>query len=212
MKRLAQFAGILFLLMTVMYIGADLAGWLDEKRINAFFEAQNKYAAAAVLGGLLMVDLFLPLPSSVLMTLCGAICGGWAGFAVALCGSLASAWLGFWLCRRYGRNMFYRLIDNNPTEIDHVENWLNRYGAWCLVLSRSVPMLTEIVSCLCGLGHMTFRRFTVLALLGTVPTCAVYAYAGSQGATFGFGIALVAAFIVPGLGFLALKLVGYGRK
>jgi len=209
MKRLLQLAGALFCVMTLLFLAAEAMGWLEESRLAAWVDGvrgspAGRIWAGLLLGTLLASDLVLPLPSSVLMTLCGATCGFAGGFAVATAGAMVGAWLGFGLCRRYGRPAFRRLIDDQPGEVERVGCWLETYGAWGIVLSRSVPMLTEVVSCLCGLGELSWRRFTLLAALGTLPVCAVYAYAGSRGLQVGSGLALLVALVLPGLGFILL--------
>ena len=54
-------------------------------------------------------------------------------------------------------------------------------------LSRSVPMLTEIVSCAAGLARIPFRVFLALSVAGTLPLCAVYAWAGNRSLRGGAG-------------------------
>lgn len=205
MKRLIQIAGFLFVAMTIMFIVAERCGWLSEGAVRGFTENASRPVAALVLWLLLAGDLFLPVPSSIVMTLCGAVCGFLGGFAVSLSAAVFSAGLGYGLCRWKGREMFRRLIQSEAESI-RAKDWIERYGAWGVVLSRGIPMLTEVISCLCGLAGMHPGRFAGLTLLGTVPVCAVYAYAGSRGETLGFGTALLAAFVIPGLGFAVLHL------
>ena len=191
--------------MTVMFIAAEKYGWLSEASVREFTGDASRPVAVVVLWLLLAGDLILPVPSSVVMTLCGTVCGFFGGFAVSFSAAIVSAGLGYGLCRWKGRDMFKRLI-RSEAETLRAEDWIERYGAWGVVLSRGIPMLTEVISCLCGLAGMPPARFAVLTLLGTVPICAVYAYAGSRGETLGFGTALLAAFVIPGLGFTVMYL------
>jgi len=52
-------------------------------------------AAAALVIGLLSIDLFLPVPSSLVMILSGVLFGVWRGALLALAGSLIGNWAGF---------------------------------------------------------------------------------------------------------------------
>ena len=59
-------------------------------------------SALAVIG-LLAADLFLPIPSSIIMVLSGAAFGVLWGSLLSFTGSVGGEWLGFELVRRYGR-------------------------------------------------------------------------------------------------------------
>src|SRR5262249_36573834 len=65
--------------------------------------SQHGSSSAAIIVGLLAADLFLPIPSSLVMVLSGAAFGTWWGAALSLIGSVGGEWLGFELVRRYGR-------------------------------------------------------------------------------------------------------------
>ena len=56
--------------------------------------------AALIGGGLLLADVFIPVPSSVIMIAHGAILGIWKGFLVSFVASVAGAMLGWLLGRR----------------------------------------------------------------------------------------------------------------
>ena len=60
--------------------------------------------------GLLAVDIFIPVPSSIVMVLSGAAFGVWWGSLLAFAGSIGGEWLGFELARRYGIAWFARFI------------------------------------------------------------------------------------------------------
>ncbi len=209
MRRLLGIALGLFLAMTLLYLAAESMGWTDEQRVRDALETiraseRGALLAAALLAALLAADLFLPVPSSLLMTLAGALFGIGAGAAISLAGAMGSALLGFGLCRRFGRPAFARLTGAQDAE--RIETFFRNTGAWAILLSRSVPMLTEIVSCLAGLSGMRARLFLALSLAGTAPVCLVYAWAGhTAGAQGGAGAAVLVAFLAPAAGFALLR-------
>ena len=215
MKYFVSIAISLFLFFTFMFIVAEQAGWMESQWVTAKIEQIQEMPAGTALAGvaiagLLTVDLLLPVPSSVLMTMAGAVLGFTLGWAANLVGAMGSAVLGFWLCRKWGKPMFDRLV--NPRDAARITRFFERYGVWAILLSRSVPMLTEIISCLAGLSAMRGRLFFLVALLGTWPLCIVYAWAGDRalGAS-SLGWAVVMAFVLPAIGFGILRLLGKGR-
>lgn len=207
MRRFFGLVLTLFLLCSLAFVAADALGfgdaWIHE-RIAALESSHGRVVAALVVFVLLVVDLVLPLPSSVLMTLSGALLGATAGTAVNAAGSLACSALGFGLCRAWGMPAFERLIGTH--ELPRVVAFVERYGPLGIVFSRSVPMLTEIVSCCAGLGRMRAGPFFAWSALGTVPVAALYAWAGSRSETaLALPLTIGVAFVVPGLGLLCAR-------
>lgn len=210
MKWLLRMALAMFLVFTLLFLLAEQMGWMTGAAVGGWMEAVRTsrggtWLAAATVIGLLAGDLLLPVPSSVVMTLSGSVLGWVAGTAAAFVGAMASALIGFGLCRHYGRPAFRRLV--GESEEVRVDGFMRRYGVWAILLSRSVPMLTEVVSCAAGLTDLSRRTFVLLSAAGTLPLCGIYAWAGSRGAQAGFGWALWLAFILPALGFAALQLL-----
>ena len=196
-------------LLTASFLIAEALGWTDE----AFFREwlvglsereAGRSGAAAAIGGLLAADLVLPVPSSLLMTLAGFVSGVALGAGAAFVGAMLSAWIGFFACRRFGREAFLRLV--GPKDVAAVERFVARYGAWAILLSRPVPMLTEVTSCVAGLSEMPARRFTALAAAGTLPICLVYAWAGARAhGDASLAWPIVIALAIPALGFALLR-------
>lgn len=203
MKTLSAIAFVLLALFSAAFVAAEQYGLTGSVYYRAHLESLGALAALAI-GLLLTADLFLPVPSSILMTLAGYLSGFPAGLVANFLGAMGSALLGFWLCRRFGRKAFQRLIGDE--QIPDVERFFDRYGVWAILLSRSIPMLTEIVSCLAGLSRMPGARFTLLSAAGTLPVAALYAWVGwRSGMADAVWWALLVALALPALGFALLR-------
>ncbi|MBK6942106.1 MAG: VTT domain-containing protein [Planctomycetes bacterium] len=207
MRRFFGLVLSLFLLCSLAFVAADALGfgdaWIHE-RITALESTHGRALAAVVVFLLLVVDLVLPLPSSVLMTLSGALLGPVHGTLVNAAGSLACSAIGFALCRTYGARAFERLI--GAGELPRVIAFVERFGPLGIVFSRSVPMLTEIVSCTAGLGRMRIGPFFAWSAIGTLPVAALYAWAGAQRATaLALPLTIGVAFVVPGIALLVAR-------
>ncbi|HSR51821.1 MAG TPA: TonB-dependent receptor [Acidobacteriota bacterium] len=215
MKRLAWIGFILFVFFSLTFLLFQAGGWMDEDNLARWLRDGLKERGLEAVTGplialLLLVDLALPVPSSVVMTLAGFFQGMWLGFLFNFIGAMGAALAGFWICRRYGHRGFQAVIGSQ--ESARVEEFFQRYGAWAIVLSRSVPMLTEVVSCLAGLSQMSYRRFTALTTLGTLPLCLVYAWAGeTAGGRVPLFWLVLLCFVLPAVGYAAFRLATWRR-
>lgn len=210
MKTFTAIALILFTLFTISFLTAESMGVTEDAYIQEQLETLKAQGggigiASAAIALLLTLDLFLPVPSSILMLLSGAFNGFLIGAAINFIGAMGSAIIGFFLCRKYGQRAFEKVIGDQDTQ--RVEQFFETYGIWAILLSRSVPMLTEVISCLAGLTMMPFRRFLLFTSAGTLPVSLVYAYAGSLGGSSltGWTIPVVVALIIPAIGYILFR-------
>jgi len=126
---------------------------------------------------LLAADLFLPIPSSIVMVLSGAAFGAFWGGLLSLIGSVGGEWLGFELVRHYGRRASGRIVGDE--EIERLGRVFARHGAAAIAVTRALPVVMETMSVVAGLSTMTRRTFVVASLIGTAPIVFVYAWAGA---------------------------------
>lgn len=147
---------------------------------------------------LLAVDLFLPVPSSLVMVLSGAAFGVLWGSVLSLVGSIGGEWLGFELVRKYGKRASRRIVGDE--EIARLEHFFARHGAAAVVVSRALPVLMETMSVVAGLSTMRRSTFLWTSLVGTAPIVVIYAYAGA--------VSREAGSIVPGVVILVAMTAG----
>lgn len=149
-------------------------------------------AAMAVGVGLLILDVLLPVPSSVVMVLHGALFGVLWGALLSLIGCIGAATLGFALGRRGGA-ILERLV--TPEEKRRADALLIRWGAMAILLTRPLPLVAEATAILAGASPMSWGRMLVAAFLGSLPACVLYAWAGSRSAEITDGLLMFAAVI-----------------
>jgi 3-dehydroquinate synthase len=147
-----------------------------EPYVLAWLE-QPGVGGAAIIVGLLAADVFLPVPSSVIMVLSGAAFGVLWGSMFALVGSVLGEWVGFELVRRYGRRASSRIA--SEAELEEVNRFFERYGALAVIVTRPMPVVMETMSLVAGLSRMPRRVFLLASFAGTAPIVVVYAYAGA---------------------------------
>jgi uncharacterized membrane protein YdjX (TVP38/TMEM64 family) len=135
--------------------------------------------AAAVVVGLLALDIFIPVPSSIVMILSGAAFGVVWGSLLAFAGSIGGEWLGFELARKYGTAVSRRFI-GDESERRRLNDVLMTHGAAAIVVTRALPVVMETMSIVAGLSPMRRSTFLIASTIGTAPIVVVYAYAGAK--------------------------------
>jgi uncharacterized membrane protein YdjX (TVP38/TMEM64 family) len=178
----------------------NVLGWDFAPTIAAWIAHPGPGAAFAVVA-LLVVDLFLPVPSSLVMVLSGAAFGVVQGAALALTGSIGCSILGFELTRRYGRRASARLVGDD--ELAKLERTFEQNGAGAVFITRALPVMMETMSVVAGLSRMKRSTFILATLAGTIPEVAIYAYAGAKSKETGSLVpAVVILLAVAGAGWM----------
>jgi uncharacterized membrane protein YdjX (TVP38/TMEM64 family) len=137
---------------------------------------------AAALGvGLLVADVLLPVPSSLVMVAHGALFGVLGGTLLSLLGSTGAAMFGFWIGRRGGR-LLERLVTTEERE--RADQLLERWGMLAIILTRPIPLLAETVAIMAGASRMGWGRTALAALAGSLPPALLYALTGASAGRF----------------------------
>lgn len=158
--------------------------------------------AASIGVGLLVADVLLPVPSSLVMVAHGALFGVAVGTSLSLAGSVGATLFGFAIGRRGGRLM-EKLV--TPAERERADRLLKRWGALAIIVTRPVPLLAETVAIMAGTSSLGWWSVTGAALAGSLPPALLYAITGASVANlenttmvFGLVILIAVAFWVFG--------------
>jgi len=154
-------------------------------------------AAAAIGVALLIADVFLPVPSSVVMVANGALFGVVLGTALSLVGSVGAFAVGFGVGRR-GSAVVARFVPADERE--RADRFFDRWGIAAVISSRPVPILAETVSFVAGTSVLGWRPAMGAATVGSVPAAILYAVAGSLAAGFASTSAVFGVVILLGIG------------
>ena len=128
-------------------------------------------AQLAIAGGVVLaltLDVFLPIPSSIVALAAGALLPfGWA---------LASIWAGYCLSCAVGYELGVRLpVEENA----RAEALFERWGAWAVVISRPAPVLAEATAILAGAGRMSRQTFYLTTAAANLVMAGIYTFFGS---------------------------------
>ena len=161
--------------------------------------------AAAIAGVLLLVaDVFLPVPSSLVMAAHGALFGTAAGALLSIIGSTAAALTGF-AVGRAGNDMIRRFV--TPAEHDRAGAMLRRWGVIAIAMSRPVPIVAETVAILAGSSPLTWQQTALASAAGSLAPSLIYAWAGAH-ASGAASHALIFAGVIGVTGVLWM----FGRR
>lgn len=194
MKRFALFIFFVMTLMLLMFIFAEALGipFLTE---DNYPQQEASPISGVINTGLLLVDVVLPVPSSVVMIVNGALFGVVGGGLLSLVGSLGGSALGY-LLGRGNQPLVARFV--GETDLARARKFMARWGVLALVASRPVPILAETVSIVAGTAGIGLRTTVLAAALGLTPIVILYAYVGATASTLesgllAFGIVMLTA-------------------
>lgn len=137
-------------------------------------------AAAALLGvGLLIADVLLPVPSSLVMIAHGTLFGTFGGTVLSLAGALGAGLFGFGIGRK-GGPLFARLVSEGERE--RADALLEQWGVLAIVVTRPIPILAETVAVLAGASPLGWGRMAAATLAGSLPAALLYAITGATAA------------------------------
>jgi uncharacterized membrane protein YdjX (TVP38/TMEM64 family) len=160
--------------------GAHFEALFGPDRLREWFAAYRGSAWLIAIG-LLLSDLALPVPNTVIIAALGAIYGPLVGGLVATVGVCLPGLLGYGLSRRFGRPLARRLF--STADLATAEALFARSGGWMVALSRWLPILSEAIACMAGLARMPPGRFALALLCGAAPlgfAVAAVGHAGSE--------------------------------
>lgn len=144
---------------------------------------------------LLVADVVLPVPSSLVMVAHGALFGVVGGSVLSLVGSTGAFLTGFALGRR-SAPVVARVVPE--TERRSADRVLERWGSLAILVTRPVPVMAETVAVVAGASSLGWRRAVAAAAVGSLPGALLYALAGSAAADLGSASAVFAVVVLLG--------------
>lgn len=164
MRTVVCFVGfVLFGLILFFILGDALVdqGWLRSLGPRA-------WVAAVVL---LVADVFVPIPTTLIITAMGQQYGPLLGGLIGTLGTFAAGVTAYGLTRMLGRRFARWLLGE---ELESANLFFARRGGFAVACSRWLPLIPEAVSCLAGLARMPFGRYCLALLAGAVPMSFAY--------------------------------------
>jgi uncharacterized membrane protein YdjX (TVP38/TMEM64 family) len=165
MRTAVLFAGfVLFGLVLFFILGDALVNqnWLRSLGPQAWLVAV----------GFLVADVFVPIPTTLIITAMGQQYGPVLGGLIGTLGVFAAGVVAYGLTRMLGRRFARWLLGD---ELDTAARFFARKGGFAVACSRWLPLIPEAMACLAGLVRMPFGRYCLALLAGAVPMSFAYA-------------------------------------
>ena len=202
-------------LLWIVLIGLILLPFfLFESQFNALADqvtrsGMSRSLAAGGIFALLALDVFLPVPSSIVSTAAGVLFGVARGAFVVWSGMMAGCLLAYLVGRRaVGAARWIVGAEN----LARSESLMRKYGESAIVLCRPVPVLAEATVIFAGLVRAPFARFAGLTAVSNLGIAVGYAAFGAFSMRINsFVLAFVGALVLPGI-VLVISRLTLGRR
>ena len=181
------------ILMIWVIWGGNWEQWGDVKTVGAALQGYGVSAGLAGIG-LLISDLILPIPGTVVMSALGFLYGTVMGALLGFIGTFSAGLIGYGIGRLFTEKTARRFLG----EKDFVrgQRLFARGGGWVIALSRAVPILPEALAVTAGLLRMPVAAFLLALACGSLPMAALFAWIGATGHDRPV-LTLVLSFAVP---------------
>ncbi len=190
------FTGLAVLVLGTWMIWGS--GWDEQFTLEGSVKWLQSAGPWGWLAGILLLisDLALPVPGTIVISALGYIYGALLGGVISAVGLVAAGVLGYGAGRLFGERFARRWLGERDYEKGR--RLFATGGGWVVALSRALPILPEVISCTAGLVRMPFGRFITALVCGCVPMGFVFAAIGTAGReTPGWAFAL--SLLVPAI-------------
>ena len=181
MKDLLKIAVVLGLAFASTFLIMQSTGLVTEDGVKSWFavvQSIHPVWIVALIIALLVLDLFIAVPTMTTILLAGFLLGPWLGGTASAAGLMLLGSTGYLLGRRYGRPILLRLF-KDERRLAEVETAFARNDLLTLFVCQALPILPELTCTLAGISRIKPARFLFGYGVGVVPFAFIVAYAGS---------------------------------
>jgi len=181
MKELLKVIMIIALCFATTFVIAKTTGFLSIEQIEGWL-LQAKDAPPLTIAGivvaLLFLDLFITVPTLSLIMLSGYFLGLAYGVMASLTGLMIAGCSGYILSYIFG-NRILRFLVRDDEKREDMKATFHKHGFAMILLSRALPMLPEVTSCLSGSTRISFLKFISAWSISSIPYVMIAVYSGS---------------------------------
>ena len=181
MRALIKIALAIAAIFTLTFVVIRLTGVLDIVQIKAWLLAAqgwSPWVVGCIVAALLWVYIVIAVPTFAVALAAGYFLCFAHGALATFSGLVLSGISGYGLGHVLGERAL-RFAVRDAQQRDEAVVLFQQRGLVMIMLSRAVPILPEISSCIAGITRMSPLRFVLAWLISIVPYTLVATYAGS---------------------------------
>ena len=136
--------------------------------------------------GMVLEAVIIIIPSELILATGGILSGQgifsfWGAFITGLLGSVFCAviiyYMGYFggkgFVKKYGKYFFMK-----DDEVRKSNFWFDKYGLIAACIGRNVPIVRTLVSLPIGVARLSFKKFLLYTIIGSIPWTFVFVYFG----------------------------------
>lgn len=181
MRDLLKIAVVLALAFASTFVIARALGVMPEEGVIAWLEGLRAVHPGWLMAGvvaLLLLDLFIAVPTMATILLAGWLLGPWLGGATAAAGLMLMGSGAYGLGRSLGRRALRRIL-RDEARLEGIEAAFARNDLLTLAVCQALPILPELSASLAGVARMRPMRFAFGYGVGVIPFAFVVAAGGA---------------------------------
>lgn len=181
MKDLLKLAAIIAAVLASTFFLFERSGLITGDSLRAWLDWLNALHPAWVAGAvilMLVLDLFIAVPTMTTILLAGFMMGTAAGGAASATGLMLLGVTGYLLGRRFGRPLVLLTL-RDPARLAGIEQAFARNDLLVLFCCQALPILPELSCLLAGVARMRPARFLFGYAMGVVPFAFIVAHGGA---------------------------------
>lgn len=182
MKSLIKVILILGLVSGSSFILVQFTGLITIERIDTWFteiRSMSPFYIGGIVLALMFIDLFISIPTLATIMLAGFFMGTFLGSLFTIVGLSIAGVTGYMLGYKFGEPILNLLLKDEQKKSDLVESF-QKHGFVTILLSRALPVLPEVSTCIAGMTKMPFLKFFSAWLISITPYTIIAAYAGAS--------------------------------
>ncbi len=153
-----------------------LVEWIREGSIQERVLAlRGQWWTPLALGGLIVLAGILPLPTTAVVLIGGAVFGPARGWLLSWVACLLAAVFGYALARILGRDFVARIL--GPERWERLDGLMEQHGFWAMARARLMLPLS-VVNYGAGVSGMRTVPYLLSSIIGMTLPIGVYTYVG----------------------------------
>ncbi len=151
----------------------------DQQRISGWVSDLGWWGPISIIIIMILQMFLLIIPSPLLMVVAVLAYGPVWGALLSIIAVMCSATVGYWIGRYLGLAIVHKLIGSKKEK--QMEYYVERYGAWAIIITRLAPLLSnDAISLVGGILRMSYWKFLAATLAGIAPLSILIAYFGEN--------------------------------